>query len=120
VILALVEDLMFLSRINQVAQSHGLAVTTARTPEQLTAAALAGPRLVLIDLDRQRLPIAATVAQLRAAASGRELPIVGFFSHVHAERGQEAQAAGCTSVLPRSMFVRELPSLAATAAATDR
>jgi hypothetical protein len=41
---------------------------------------------------------------------------VGFFSHVHAERAQEAIAAGADRVLARGAFVRGLPALLAAGA----
>ena len=46
---------------------------------------------------------------LRAEPALSALPVVGFFSHVEAERGREAARAGCTTVLPRSAFVEVLP-----------
>src|SRR5437868_282641 len=99
-IIAIVDDLMFLSRITQAAQAKGLRVEGVRTTEQLAGAARAGARLVLIDLDRPRLPIETVIATLKAESAAPQ--IVGFFSHVHAERAQQALAAGCTQALPRS------------------
>jgi DNA-binding NarL/FixJ family response regulator len=109
-VIALVDDLMFLSRIREAARGHGLEVKPART----AADAVAG--LVIMDLDSPRLPVAATLAELRGDASLAGLPVVGFFSHVEAQRGREAAAAGCTTVLPRSAFVQKLDALLAEAA----
>ena len=71
--------------------------------------------MVILDLDSPRLPWADTLAALRAEPSLLWLPIVGFFSHVEAERGREAARAGCTTVLPRSAFVQKLDALLAEA-----
>ena len=115
-VVALVDDLMFLSRIREAAKGHALEVKPARTAADAVAGARAGARLVIIDLDSPRLPVAATLAGLRGEPSLNGLPIVGFFSHVEAQRGREAAAAGCTTVLPRSAFVQKLDALLADAA----
>jgi DNA-binding NarL/FixJ family response regulator len=71
----------------------------------------AGGRLMLVDLDSARLPWAEALAAIRAAPELGEVRVVGFFSHVHAERARAALAAGCTQALPRSVFVQELTRL---------
>ncbi len=53
---AVVDDLLFLSRIREAARAAGADVVTTRTPDALVAAARAGARLVLVDADGQRLP----------------------------------------------------------------
>ena len=114
--MALVDDLMFLSRIREAARGHGLEVKPARTAADAVAGARAGAGLVIMDLDSPRLPVAATLAELRGDVSLAGLPVVGFFSHVEAQRGREAAAAGCTTVLARSAFVQNLDALLAEAA----
>jgi hypothetical protein len=114
-VIALVDDLMFLSRIREAAKGRGLEVQPARTAADAVAGARAGARLVILDLDSRRLPVSDTLAGLRAEPSLTGLPVVGFFSHVEAQRGRDASAAGCT-VLPRSAFVQKLDTLLADAA----
>ena len=118
-VIALVDDLMFLSRIREAAKGHGLEVKAARTATDAVAGARAGARLVIMDLDSPRLPVTAALSELRADASLADLPVVGFFSHVEAQRGREAAAAGCTTVLPRSAFVQKLDALLAETAAAS-
>lgn len=113
---ALVDDLMFLSRIREAAKGRGLEVKGTRTAEDTVAAAVAGARMVFMDLDSPRLPVAGTLAALRANESLAGLTIVGFFSHVEAQRGRAAADAGCTLVLPRSAFVQRLDGLLSDAA----
>ena len=109
-VLALVDDLMFLSRVREAARPFGIAVTAVRQ-----APTLAGPdvRLAVVDLDRFGQKDALSL--LRAALGGR--PLVGFLSHVNAERAHEAREAGLTQVLARSAFVQQLPALMAEAGA---
>jgi hypothetical protein len=116
-VVAFMDDLMFLSRIRAAAAAQGVPLATARTVPDLVAACRQGARLVLVDLD-SRLPGALAIAALRAEAGLAGLPIVGFFSHVHAERGREARAAGATSALPRSAFVQQLEGLLRDASAS--
>ena len=111
-VIALVDDLMFLSRIREAARRRHLDVTAVRTLPDLLAACAAPPRLVIIDLDRGRPPAAEALAALRAEPALAKLSVVGFFSHVHAERGRQAREAGCTA-MPRSVFVEELDGLLA-------
>ncbi len=114
--MALVDDLMFLSRIREAAKGRALEVKAVRTAADAVAAARAGARLVILDLDSPRLPSAETLAALRADPVLSGLPVVGFFSHVEAQRGKDAARAGCTTVLPRSAFVQRLDALLAEAA----
>ena len=112
-VVALVDDLMFLSRIREAAARAGLSVRAVRTVQDAVAAA-AGARLFIADLDSPRLPVAETLSALAAEPSLAGLARVGFFSHVEVERGRAAEAAGCRA-LPRGTFVQRLPEMLATA-----
>jgi CheY-like chemotaxis protein len=72
-----------------------------------------------VDADSSRLPWARAVAALRADPSVAALPVVAFFSHVHADRADAARAAGCSRVLARGVFVQDLPRLIRDAARAD-
>jgi CheY-like chemotaxis protein len=115
-VLAVVDDLMFLSRIREAAQGAGLGVRAVRSAAELVGAARDGARIVLVDADSGRLPWAEAVRALRADASAGRLPVVAFLSHVHAERADEARAAGCSRILARGAFVAELPGIMTVAA----
>jgi CheY-like chemotaxis protein len=116
-LVALVDDLMFLSRIREAARGAGVEMTTARDAEGLLAAARAGARLVLVDLDGSRVPWRDALVALRADPALGELPVVGFLGHVRADLAEAARAAGASRVLARSAFVAELPRLVAALAA---
>jgi CheY-like chemotaxis protein len=118
-VLALVDDLLFLSRIREAARGTAAEVRAVRGPADLVAAARDGGRIVLVDADGSRLPWAGAVAALRSDPSLASLPVVAFVSHVHAERAEAARAAGCTRVLARGAFAQELPRLIAAAVSTD-
>jgi CheY-like chemotaxis protein len=109
-VVAFMDDLMFLSRIRAAAAGQGIPVTAVRTVPDLLAACRQGAHLVLADLD-SRLPALDAIAAVKAEGDLAAVPVVGFFSHVHAERAEAARAAGCTWALPRSAFVRQLEGM---------
>jgi DNA-binding NtrC family response regulator len=115
-LVALVDDLMFLSRIREAARAAGASVETVRGASDLVAAARADARLVLVDADSERLPWRDALAALRALPELDTLSVVAFLGHTSADRAEAARAAGATRVLARSAFVKELPALAARAA----
>ena len=113
-VLALVDDLMFASRIGEAARSAGLEVRSVRDPETALERSREDlPAAVLLDLDRERLRPIEAVRLLRGEPRLLGLEIVGFASHVREERMREAEEAGCTRVLSRGAFVRELPAIMA-------
>jgi len=116
-VIAVVDDLMFLSRIREAARGTGAEVRSVRGPKDLVEAARDGGRLVLVDADSSRLPWAEALGALRADPFVSAVPVIAFLSHVHAERADAALAAGASRVLARGAFVQELPRLMAAAAA---
>jgi CheY-like chemotaxis protein len=114
-VIALVDDLIFLSRIREAGRAAGTVVRSARGVSDLLAAAREEASLVLVDADSGRLPWAQALAALRSEPALRTLPVVAFVSHVRADHAESARAAGASRVLARSAFVRELPGLMAAA-----
>ena len=123
-VLAVVDDLMFTSRIRAAANAAGTAVAFARSREAaLDQVRQAGPALVLFDLDNPRTDPIGTVAAMKADAALAAIPTLGFVSHVHAELIGRARDAGIGDVLARSAFTAQLADImkrAAEAATTPR
>ncbi len=112
-VLALVDDLMFQSKILETARHTGAEVKIVGTADALVAQAQAEPpALVLVDLNARAAPLEA-VERLRAAGSA--VPVVGFLSHVQADLAERARAAGCSEVMPRSKFTQQLAAILARA-----
>jgi CheY-like chemotaxis protein len=119
-VIAFVEDLLFLSRIRETARAAGVDVKSVRTVEALVEAArTAAAGLVLVDADSDRIDGAGAIAALRREPALAALEVVAFFSHVQANRARAVLAAGATRALARSAFVAELPRLLATEAPTS-
>jgi len=113
-ILAVLDDLMFTSKIKTTAAQLGVPVTFARS----SAAALAEmkanrPSLVILDLNNPRIDALATVAAMKADASLEAIPTVGFASHVQADVIEAARSGGVSDVVARSGFVQRLPEILA-------
>ena len=110
-VVAVVDDLMFLSRIREAAKRKGADVRAVRTAADAVAACREGAGLVIVDLDTPRLPVMEAVTAIAGDPALSGVGLVGFYSHVETERAREARAAGCRTVLPRSAFVRQLDDL---------
>ncbi|HMD30726.1 MAG TPA: hypothetical protein VKG84_02370 [Candidatus Acidoferrales bacterium] len=113
-VLALVDDLFFRAKIVETARQTGVELACFASPEDLVEEARAhAPALVLMDLNSTQNPMEA----IQQLAAGNSMPVVGFLSHVQAELAEVARRAGCTEVMPRSQFSKELPTILARAKA---
>ncbi len=109
-ILFILDDLLFRSRIETAAAHTGASIAMVSDLASLEAR-LRQPswRLVVLDLNLAASDPIALLDDVRRRAPA--LPVLGFFSHVQVELQQRATEAGCTWVLPRSAFVQLLPRL---------
>jgi hypothetical protein len=104
----LVRDMMFTSKIREVAGQLGLTAQ-ATTDVASLARAAAGARLVIIDL---RLPQALDALDALAADPvAATIPRVGFVDHEKVDVMDAARAHGCGRVLTKGQFAKELPAL---------
>ncbi len=109
---ALMDDLFFQMKIAETAKQLGVDFKVATTGEALLSLLDPPTKLVIIDLNARGNPLA-TIEHLRATQ--KELRVVAFLSHVQTELAAMARAAGCTDILPRSLFTRNLAAILETA-----
>ena len=114
VVVAVVNDLMFGSRIRAAAQHANAEVIFVRTAADLVARA-ADAALVLLDLDTRWLDAPAAITALRSDTVTARKSIVAFGPHTDADALERARTAGADRVLARSGFVKALPDLMASA-----
>ena len=115
VIIAVVDDMFFASKIRAVAEAVGAEISFPRSQEALIQKARdAKPRLIIVDLHNQKFEPATLAIALKTDDELRSIPLLGFFSHVQTELQRNALAAGFDQVIPRSAFARDLPRLLAT------
>ena len=109
--LVVVDDLLFLSKIQQTAEHVGVAVKSAR-PEDLPDLALADvPAALIIDLNHRSGRALGVLRTLKSDLKTKKIAVIGFVSHVQTDLIAAAREAGCDLVLARSAFVSQLPSL---------
>ena len=108
-VLALMDDLFFQAKLAETAKQLGVEVRVCGTPDALVAEfTKAATKLVIVDLNARNAPLDA-VARLQSTSRG--IPLVAFLSHVQTDLAERARAAGCTEVMPRSQFSRELATI---------
>ncbi len=110
-ILAVVDDLFFLAKIQQTARQLKVAMETVAPNAIANSLASGGASAILLDLNHRSGAAIGMLKTLKGDANTRGIPVIGFLSHVQADLAQAARAAGCDVVLARSAFSQQLPSL---------
>jgi CheY-like chemotaxis protein len=110
-ILAVVDDIFFLAKIQQTARQLGVTVEPL-SPDALGASlAENGARGILLDLNHRSGKAIAALEGLKDVPATRSIPVVAFLSHVQTDLAQAARTAGCDRVMARSAFSQQLPML---------
>jgi DNA-binding NarL/FixJ family response regulator len=108
-IFAFVDDIFFQAKMMETAKHLGVEMRAFSTGEALLAEwERQQPKLVVVDLNARQSPTE-TIAAVRSRHA--EIRVIGFFSHVQTELAQRARDAGCTEVMPRSKFTKELAAI---------
>jgi DNA-binding NarL/FixJ family response regulator len=119
-VLAVVDDLLLGSKIRAAARESGRVLAFSRDPELVLADIRARrPALVIVDLDRSALDPMGVIREIKSSPDLAAMRVVGFVSHVHADRIRDARAAGIDTVLARSAFFTSLPEILAAAPEGD-
>jgi PleD family two-component response regulator len=111
-ILAVLDDLMFTSKIRAAATQLGVEVAIARSSDAaLGEMRRTAPSLVIFDLNSTRTDPLKTVAAMKQDDALASIPTVGFVSHVQTELIDAARGAGVDEVMARSAFTMRLPDI---------
>ncbi|MGI9065697.1 MAG: response regulator [Pyrinomonadaceae bacterium] len=111
---AVVDDLFFISKIRETGKALGMIVNFPRNLDALRASIAEDvPELILVDLHHQKLDAVQLASELKANEKVKDIPLMGFFSHVQADLQRQAVQAGYDEVLPRSIFFRDLAKILA-------
>jgi PleD family two-component response regulator len=111
-ILAVLDDLMFTSKIKTTASKLGVAVTFARSTDgALAEMRKSAPSLVILDLNNARTNPLGIVAAMKQEPALAAIPTVGYVSHVQTDVIAAAREAGVGDVLARSAFTQQLPEI---------
>lgn len=108
-VLVMVDDLFFQSKILETARHLSVSLETHGTSKALLeAVARSKPKLVILDLNARDNPLE-TLQQLDPASNPAR--IIGYLSHVQTALAEQARAAGCAEVMPRSKFTQNLAAI---------
>jgi DNA-binding NarL/FixJ family response regulator len=109
VILCIVDDLMFATKISTAAKAVRAQVAFERVAANVLPRIRAErPALVIFDLNSTRLQPMDTIAAIKGDVDVRGTRTLGYVSHVQADVIAAARAAGCDEVLARSAFSEKL------------
>jgi DNA-binding NarL/FixJ family response regulator len=118
-IVALVDDLFFLAKIQETANVVGVTVVKADTRGGASAISEVQPQAVILDLGSRSHPVMEWIRTLKSNPGTQAIRIIGFVSHVQAQLIADAKAAGCDTVMARSAFTQQLSQLLRSLAIED-
>jgi CheY-like chemotaxis protein len=110
-IIVVVEDLVFLSKIRQTAEMLAIPIEVVDPIIAEERARDPAVSAVILDLNHRDGRAVELVRALKAHPASQGIPITGFHSHVQEDLAAAARAAGCDRVLARSAMAQRLPEL---------
>jgi len=108
-VIALVTDLLFSSKIRRQAALTQQVLRVCRTHSEFEAALKDSPEKIIVDLNSRR--VVPEFALQLCKSHGLIEKVVAFCSHVDRDLHQMAEDAGVRHLYARSQFVREIPKL---------
>ncbi len=115
-IVAALEDLLFRSKISETAESlgDGIEASFPRSPKKLMETLRESPPdLLVLDLNSERFEPLKLLAEIYSDDELKNIPTVGFLSHVQKDLAVAAKEHGCDRVMARSAFTKNLPEILA-------
>ncbi len=113
-VFAFVEDLFFLTKIQDTGRKMNVKVEFVKTEKDLSDWMKNNgeekPSLIIFDLNNVNAKPLTLIPKLKSKLK-KGTSIIGFLSHVQGDLKQKAHEVGCDMVLPRSAFSQNLPQL---------
>jgi PleD family two-component response regulator len=111
-VLAAVEDLLFKSKISETADVLGVEARFPRSKARLLEALRESPPdLLILDLNSARFEPLELLQTVKSDDAMKDVPTIGFLSHVQRDLAVAARESGCDRVMARSAFTRDLPRM---------
>ena len=110
-ILIVVDDLIFLSKIQETAHQLGVPLEVVDPGKVEARLAEFAVHSIIIDLNHRSGKAVELARAIKANPGTRHVGVMAFLSHVQSDLAAAARAAGCDVVLARSVFVQQLPQL---------
>ena len=106
-VFAFVEDLFFLSKIQDTGRKMNVKVEFVKNEKELAekmkSNGVEHPSLIIFDLNNANAKPLTLIPKLKSKLK-KGTSIIGFLSHVQGDLKQKAHEVGCDMVLPRSAF----------------
>jgi CheY-like chemotaxis protein len=111
-IVLIVDDLMFLPRLEDNLRRIGYQPTAVTNETELSRALFNAPVLIIVDLFSRNFDWEAMVRFVKGPGKKAvHVPVLGFGPHVDLALRARALAAGCSAVVGRSAIASQLPHL---------
>jgi len=113
-VVAVVDDMFFVSKIRATGKALGMIVKFPRTADAFRATVSDDtPHLIIVDLHNEKMNAFDLATEVKTDERLKNVPLLGFFSHVQVELQRRAGEAGYDEILPRSLFARDLANILA-------
>lgn len=110
-VVAVLNDLMFTVKIQEAAKRAGVDAVFVKSQADALDRAKEDPAVMILDLNHTGAEPLQLISILKGSAETKDIPLVGYVSHVQVDLRQAAQEVGCDVVVARSAFVQHLPEL---------
>src|SRR5262249_41784879 len=107
-VVALMDDLFFQMKLAETARQLGVEVKVATNGDALMGLMESAPKLMIVDLNARSQPLQAIE---KVQQNNKDVRMVAFLSHMQTQLAAQAQAAGCTEVIPQSSFTQNLAAI---------
>jgi PleD family two-component response regulator len=110
-VLAVMTDLFFSVKINDIAKKLGMHVEFIKEKDAVLDKVKQKPSVVIFDLNYEAADPVELIRAIKASAELKRISIIGFVSHVQTDLKKRAQESGCDMVVARSVFAQNLPMI---------
>jgi CheY-like chemotaxis protein len=110
-LVAVLDDLMFLVKIQEAAKRAGMDATFVKSQSEALTQAKMAPALIILDLNYKGAQPLDLITRLKSEEETKNVRLLAYVSHVQIGLRQEAEKRGCDQVVARSVFVESLPRL---------
>src|SRR5574341_886770 len=111
-IIAVLDDLFFTSKIKEAAKSLNSDLEFIKNTNGLIQKLKSEkPSLIIFDLNSKACNPLETIKDLKSSPNLKDIPVLGYLSHVQTDLKDEADKTGCDLVLPRSKFSKDLKEI---------
>ncbi|MGC2658557.1 MAG: response regulator [Bryobacteraceae bacterium] len=110
-VVAILSDLMFTVKIQEAAKRVGFDVVFVKSREDAVEQAKNNPAVIILDLNTSAVDPLDVIRTLKADQETSGISVLGYVSHVQVDLKHAAQETGCDTVIARSAFAQNLPTI---------